>query len=47
MTVDEALIHDWISDPELKNQKLLIECLREFKYKSNWLVCYLLLILDI
>lgn len=40
MSVDEALVHDWISDPALKNEKLSTDCLREFKYRSNWLVCF-------
>lgn len=38
MTVNEALQHDWLSDPALGDAKLSTDCLREFKYKHNWLV---------
>ncbi|KAI1702784.1 immunoglobulin domain-containing protein [Ditylenchus destructor] len=37
MTVDDALKHDWISDPALADAKLSTDCLREFKYRHNWL----------
>lgn len=38
LSVDEALAHDWISDPALADAKLMTDCLREFKYKHKWLV---------
>lgn len=37
MSVDQALEHDWLSDPSLKDAKLLTDCLREFKYQHKWL----------
>lgn len=38
MSVDQALQHDWLSDPSLRDAKLLTDCLREFQYKHKWLV---------
>lgn len=40
MTVDQALEHDWLSDPSLRDAKLLTDTLREFKYKHTWLVSF-------
>ncbi|KAI6241281.1 hypothetical protein M3Y99_00353400 [Aphelenchoides fujianensis] len=37
MSVDQALEHDWLADPALKDAKLLTDCLREFKYQHKWL----------
>ena len=31
MSVDQALEHDWLADPSLKDARLLTDCLREFK----------------
>uniref|UniRef100_A0A0R3PB19 Protein kinase domain-containing protein n=1 Tax=Angiostrongylus costaricensis TaxID=334426 RepID=A0A0R3PB19_ANGCS len=38
MTVDEALGHPWIADPNLKTIPLTADSLREFKYRHKWLV---------
>lgn len=35
--MDQALEHEWICDPALKEAKLATDCLREFRYKHNWL----------
>uniref|UniRef100_A0A183FNI3 Protein kinase domain-containing protein n=1 Tax=Heligmosomoides polygyrus TaxID=6339 RepID=A0A183FNI3_HELPZ len=43
MTVDEALDHPWLSDPNLKTSPLSADTLREFKYQHKWLVRLLLL----
>lgn len=40
MSVDEALEHVWLADPALGDVKLSTDCLREFKYKHNWLVSF-------
>uniref|UniRef100_A0A1I7S951 Protein kinase domain-containing protein n=1 Tax=Bursaphelenchus xylophilus TaxID=6326 RepID=A0A1I7S951_BURXY len=37
MTVDQALSHDWLADPSLRDAKLRTDCLREFKYHYKWL----------
>lgn len=37
MTVDEALDHPWLSDPNLKTSPLSADTLREFKYQHKWL----------
>ncbi|KIH50330.1 hypothetical protein ANCDUO_19592 [Ancylostoma duodenale] len=37
MTVDEALEHPWLSDPNLKTVPLSADSLREFKYQHKWL----------
>lgn len=42
LTVDEALDHPWLSDPALKDAKLAVDRLREFKYRHKWLVRLLL-----
>lgn len=31
LTVDQALEHDWLADPALRDASLLTDCLREFK----------------
>ncbi|KAL7071304.1 hypothetical protein ACQ4LE_009560 [Meloidogyne hapla] len=35
--VQQALTHDWLSDPSLDDAKLSTDCLREFKYRHQWL----------
>uniref|UniRef100_A0A914I2N6 Uncharacterized protein n=1 Tax=Globodera rostochiensis TaxID=31243 RepID=A0A914I2N6_GLORO len=37
MDVEQALQHEWLSDPELGDTKLSTDCLREFKYQHKWL----------
>ncbi|CAD5207130.1 unnamed protein product [Bursaphelenchus okinawaensis] len=37
MSVDQALTHDWLADPALKDATLRTDCLREFKYQHKWL----------
>uniref|UniRef100_A0A914KID4 Uncharacterized protein n=1 Tax=Meloidogyne incognita TaxID=6306 RepID=A0A914KID4_MELIC len=35
--VQQALTQDWLSDPSLDDAKLSTDCLREFKYRHQWL----------
>ncbi|KAF7636564.1 hypothetical protein Mgra_00003955 [Meloidogyne graminicola] len=35
--VQQALTHNWLSDPSLDDAKLSTDCLREFKYRHQWL----------
>ncbi|KAE9550262.1 hypothetical protein FO519_006523 [Halicephalobus sp. NKZ332] len=37
MSVDQALIHDWLNDPGLSKAKLSTDCLREWRYSHKWL----------
>uniref|UniRef100_A0A7E4UT80 Immunoglobulin I-set domain protein n=1 Tax=Panagrellus redivivus TaxID=6233 RepID=A0A7E4UT80_PANRE len=37
LSVDQALQHDWLSDPSLAEARLSTDCLREFKYQHKWL----------